>query len=87
MSNSNFEAVPLNKLTTMSRTTHQRLLCCRLLPAMLLLFGLLSAVMVQWGTTAAEKALYEMNAKDLITLWGDQDCPLNEYAAVNGTGC
>lgn len=32
------------------------------------------------GETQQEKALYEMNAKDLITLWGDENCPLNEYA-------
>lgn len=40
----------------------------------------------RWGTTAKEKALYEMNAKDLITLWGDRDCPLNEYACRQWSG-
>jgi len=38
------------------------------------------------GQTADEKALYEMNAKDLITLWGDKDCPLNEYACKQWSG-
>jgi alpha-N-acetylglucosaminidase len=38
------------------------------------------------GITDAEKALYEMNAKDLITLWGDQNCPLNEYACKQWSG-
>ena len=40
----------------------------------------------KWGTNDAEKALYEMNAKDLITLWGDKDCPLNEYACRQWSG-
>jgi alpha-N-acetylglucosaminidase len=39
-----------------------------------------------WGKTEGEKALYEMNAKDLITLWGDKDCPLNEYACKQWSG-
>jgi alpha-N-acetylglucosaminidase len=30
--------------------------------------------------------LYEVNAKDLITLWGDKDCPLNEYACRQWSG-
>jgi alpha-N-acetylglucosaminidase len=38
------------------------------------------------GITDDEKALYEMNAKDLITLWGDKDCPLNEYACKQWSG-
>lgn len=38
------------------------------------------------GQTVDEKALYEMNAKDLITLWGDKDCPLNEYACKQWSG-
>jgi alpha-N-acetylglucosaminidase len=38
------------------------------------------------GKTDSEKALYEMNAKDLITLWGDKDCPLNEYACRQWSG-
>src|SRR5687768_8365923 len=40
----------------------------------------------RWGSTEKEKALYEMNAKDLITLWGDKDCPLNEYACRQWSG-
>ncbi|WP_207535931.1 alpha-N-acetylglucosaminidase [Desertivirga arenae] len=39
-----------------------------------------------WGRTEKEKAIYEMNAKDLITLWGDKDCPLNEYACRQWSG-
>ncbi|MVN92808.1 alpha-N-acetylglucosaminidase [Mucilaginibacter aquatilis] len=38
------------------------------------------------GVTPQEKALYEQNAKDLITLWGDKDCPLNEYACRQWNG-
>lgn len=38
------------------------------------------------GITNEEKALYEMNAKDLITLWGDKDCPLHEYACRQWSG-
>ncbi len=40
----------------------------------------------KWGTTAEEKALYEMNAKDLITLWGDANNPLHEYACRQWSG-
>ncbi|GAB3909597.1 alpha-N-acetylglucosaminidase [Mucilaginibacter boryungensis] len=40
----------------------------------------------RWGRTPNEKALYELNAKDLITLWGDKDCPLNEYACKQWSG-
>ncbi|MBB2144909.1 alpha-N-acetylglucosaminidase [Pedobacter sp. LMG 31464] len=40
----------------------------------------------RWGTTAQEKALYEMNAKDLITLWGDAKNPLHEYACRQWSG-
>jgi alpha-N-acetylglucosaminidase len=40
----------------------------------------------KWGTNEKEKALYEMNAKDLITLWGDENCPLNEYACRQWSG-
>ncbi|WP_218149142.1 alpha-N-acetylglucosaminidase [Chitinophaga sp. YR573] len=34
----------------------------------------------KWGTTPKEKALYERNARDLITLWGDAESPLHEYS-------
>ena len=40
----------------------------------------------RWGTTEKEKALYEMNAKDLITLWGDANNPLHEYACRQWSG-
>lgn len=39
-----------------------------------------------WGNDENEKSLYEKNAKDLITLWGDKDCPLNEYACRQWSG-
>ena len=39
-----------------------------------------------WGTTPAEKALYEQNARDLITLWGDAESPLHEYANRQWSG-
>ncbi|MGM9478269.1 alpha-N-acetylglucosaminidase [Pedobacter sp. GSP4] len=39
-----------------------------------------------WGNTPSEKALYEMNAKDLISLWGNQKSPLNEYACRQWSG-
>jgi alpha-N-acetylglucosaminidase len=38
------------------------------------------------GSTEKENALYEFNAKDLITLWGDKNCPLNEYACRQWSG-
>lgn len=38
------------------------------------------------GTTAAEKALYEQNARDLITLWGDANSPLHEYSNRQWSG-
>lgn len=38
------------------------------------------------GTTPAEKALYERNARDLITLWGDAESPLHEYANRQWSG-
>lgn len=40
----------------------------------------------KWGKNENEKALYEFNAKDLITLWGDKNCPLNEYACRQWSG-
>ena len=40
----------------------------------------------KWGITETEKALYEMNAKDIITLWGDANCPLHEYACRQWSG-
>ncbi|WP_026997693.1 alpha-N-acetylglucosaminidase [Flectobacillus major] len=38
------------------------------------------------GTTPAEKALYEQNARDLITLWGDENSPLHEYSNRQWSG-
>src|SRR6185312_9968277 len=38
------------------------------------------------GNNEKEKALYEFNAKDLITLWGDKNCPLHEYANRQWSG-
>ena len=40
----------------------------------------------KWGENKGEKALYEMNAKDLITLWGDANNPLHEYACRQWSG-
>ncbi|HEY4205900.1 MAG TPA: alpha-N-acetylglucosaminidase [Puia sp.] len=40
----------------------------------------------RWGTTPAEKDLYERNARDLITLWGDANSPLHEYACRQWSG-
>lgn len=39
-----------------------------------------------WGADTAESNLYEKNARDLITLWGDKDCPLHEYANKQWSG-
>ncbi|HSC37537.1 MAG TPA: alpha-N-acetylglucosaminidase [Chitinophagaceae bacterium] len=38
------------------------------------------------GTTAAEKALYELNARDLITLWGGKNARLHEYSCRQWSG-
>ncbi len=40
----------------------------------------------KWGINEKDKALYEFNAKDLVTLWGDKDCPLHEYACRQWSG-
>ncbi|MHB1921025.1 MAG: alpha-N-acetylglucosaminidase [Chitinophagaceae bacterium] len=39
-----------------------------------------------WGQTPAQKQLYERNARDLLTLWGDQNSPLHEYANRQWSG-
>lgn len=39
-----------------------------------------------WGTTPVEKALYEKNARNLITLWGDANSPLHEYSCRQWSG-
>lgn len=38
------------------------------------------------GKTAEEKALYEMNARDIITLWSGPDCLIHEYACKEWAG-
>ncbi len=39
-----------------------------------------------WGSTSSEKALYEQNARDIITLWGGANSPLHEYANRQWSG-
>jgi alpha-N-acetylglucosaminidase len=39
-----------------------------------------------WGTNPEESDLYEKNARDLITLWGDKNSPLTEYACKQWSG-
>jgi len=39
-----------------------------------------------WGQTAEEKRLYEKNARNLITLWGDRNSTLREYACKQWSG-
>jgi alpha-N-acetylglucosaminidase len=41
---------------------------------------------LKWGNTPAQKALYLQNARDLITLWGDANSPLHEYANRQWSG-
>jgi alpha-N-acetylglucosaminidase len=38
------------------------------------------------GSNTSEKDLYEQNARDLITLWGDANSPLHEYANRQWSG-
>ena len=38
------------------------------------------------GITDRESDLYEVNARDLITLWGDKNSPLHEYANKQWSG-
>ena len=40
----------------------------------------------RWGTTAEEKNLYEKNARNLITLWGDKNSTLREYSCRQWSG-
>lgn len=40
----------------------------------------------KWGSTEAESKLFEMNARDLITLWGGKDAVLHEYANKQWSG-
>jgi alpha-N-acetylglucosaminidase len=39
-----------------------------------------------WGTTEEEKKLYEKNARNLVTLWGDKNSRLHEYACKQWSG-
>jgi alpha-N-acetylglucosaminidase len=39
-----------------------------------------------WGTTPGEKLLYERNARNLITLWGDKNSELHEYSSRQWSG-
>lgn len=38
------------------------------------------------GNTAEERDTYERNARDLITLWGDENSPLHEYSCRQWSG-
>ena len=38
------------------------------------------------GETEEEKALYEKDARDLITLWGNKDCRIRDYACKHWSG-
>jgi len=40
----------------------------------------------KWATNGKEKRLYEGNARDLITLWGDKNSFLHEYACKQWAG-
>ncbi len=40
----------------------------------------------KWGTTEYQRNLYERNARDLITLWGDADSKLHEYSCRQWSG-
>ncbi len=50
------------------------------------LLGIWIADARKCGTIDAEKALYERNARDLITLWGDINSPLHEYSCRQWSG-
>jgi alpha-N-acetylglucosaminidase len=39
-----------------------------------------------WGVTPAEKDIYEFNARDVVTLWGDKDSELHEYSNRQWSG-
>jgi alpha-N-acetylglucosaminidase len=39
-----------------------------------------------WGADNNEKDLYEFNARDLVTLWGDQESELHEYSNRQWSG-
>lgn len=50
------------------------------------LLGIWLADARSWGKTTAEKDLYEFNARDLITLWGDKNSPLHDYSCRQWAG-
>lgn len=50
------------------------------------LLGVWLADARRWGTTKEEKDLYEFNARDLITLWGDKNSPLHDYSCRQWAG-
>jgi len=39
-----------------------------------------------WGSNSNESNLYEINARNLVTLWGNEDCKLHEYACKQWSG-
>jgi alpha-N-acetylglucosaminidase len=50
------------------------------------LLGLWISDARSFGNSMEEKALYERNARDLITLWGDKNSPLHEYSCRQWSG-
>ncbi|MDD3078061.1 MAG: alpha-N-acetylglucosaminidase [Paludibacter sp.] len=50
------------------------------------LFGCWLESAKSWGTNNSESSLYEKNARNLLTLWGDKDCKLHEYACKQWAG-
>jgi alpha-N-acetylglucosaminidase len=50
------------------------------------LFGQWISDARSFGNSVEEKALYERNARDLITLWGDKNSPLHEYSCRQWSG-
>lgn len=41
----------------------------------------------KWATNDKEKTLYEMNARDLVTVWGHSDCPeISDYSCRHWNG-
>ncbi|MGI8583557.1 MAG: alpha-N-acetylglucosaminidase C-terminal domain-containing protein [Chitinophagaceae bacterium] len=50
------------------------------------LLGTLLEAAKSWGTNENERQLYEKNARNLITLWGDKNSRLNEYACRQWSG-
>jgi alpha-N-acetylglucosaminidase len=41
----------------------------------------------KWATNDSERVLYEMNARDLVTVWGRKDCPeISDYSCRQWNG-